>query len=109
MFKGENGVNLDVIKNVFKRGKKSYNTRNKPMFETRNIRSARPGSNSVYVWTVRSEVFLLKKSNIKFWAIEICTCHSYKFTCYKLIFFDIFAFYYGCYTVCHRFLLHFSM
>ena len=60
MFKGENGVNLDVIKNVFKRGKKSYNTRNKPMFETRNIRSARPGSNSVScldrkIWSIPLE------------------------------------------------------
>ena len=96
MCKIENRVNLDVIKTTFSKEEKGLIIReiNQYLKQERLDLSSLVQIQS-HILVVRYEVSFLKKSNIKFWTIEIYSCLSYKFTCCKLVFFDIFAFYYG--------------
>lgn len=96
MCKIENRVNLDVIKTTFSKEEKGLIIReiNQYLKQERLDLSSLVQIQS-HILVVRYEVSFLKKSNIKFWTIEIYSCLSHKFTCCKLVFFAIFAFYYG--------------
>ena len=98
MCKAENGINLERYKKTFSKGKKREIIQ---CLKQETLDLSGLAQIQSHVLAARYEVSFLKKLSIKFWIIETCPCHSYKFTCRKLVFFNIFVFYYGCYAFYH--------
>ena len=89
MFKTKNGISPSFMNNVFPNSGNNVNLRNKPSFQSFNVRSVYNGTETIYfrgpqIWSIIPESIKIAKtvsefqSKIKTWKPEGCMCRLCK-------------------------------